>query len=382
MGAPEHSKQMGNYARLPVVFVRGEGWRLWDDEGLEYLDFLSGLAVLNVGHSHPKVVEAVQRQVAELSHVSNLLWTEPAEQLATELSRRSLEGCVFFCNSGAEANEAAIKLARAHSFRSGRQAKDIVVFEQAFHGRTMGALSATPQEGKQAPFAPLLAGFRVAEKTAASVDALVDDHVAAVIVEPIQGESGVHVIPDDVLEAARAACDRVGALLVFDEVQTGIGRTGSMFAYEQTPVKPDLMTLAKALGGGLPIGALVTAEPYGGVLQPGDHGSTFGGNAVTCAAALAVLAVIDEQGLIENARDNGAVLAAGLAEFGAVRGRGMMLAVEIEGDAPQLVRRALVEHRLILNATGPHTLRFLPPLTIGAEQIERCLSDLRTLGVS
>ncbi len=370
----ERSSVIASYARLPVEFVRGEGARLWDDEGNEYLDFLCGISVTNIGHCHPRVVQAVRDQVGRLMHTSNLYYTEPAMRLAQRLSQSSLGGKVFFCNSGAEASEAAIKLAR-----KARAGGDVVVVYGAFHGRTYGALSATPQESKQAPFAPLVPGFRA---VAAEPDALagaVDERTAAVLVEPIQGESGVHVLSNDTLAAARAACDEHGAALIFDEVQCGMGRTGTLWAYEQTGVRPDAMTVAKALGGGLPIGALITGERLADVLAPGDHGSTFAGGPVVAAAALAALEVTDEQPLLDRVRELGQRLMAGLRELPhvvSVRGRGLMLACELDVPAPEVVSRALLAQRLIVNATGPTTMRLLPPLTIEREQVDDALARL------
>jgi acetylornithine/N-succinyldiaminopimelate aminotransferase len=364
------------YARLPVEFVRGEGWRLWDDEGNEYLDFLSGISVTSVGHCHPRVVEAVRDQMGRLTHTTNLFYTEGPMRLAARLSERSLGGKVFFTNSGAEAIEAALKLVRR-----ARPGGEIVVFEGAFHGRTYGALSATPQESKQAPFAPLVPGFIVVPKDADALRAAVTERTAAVLAEPVQGETGVWILPDELLEAARAACDQTGAALVFDEIQSGMGRTGTLWAHAQTPVVPDAMTVAKALGGGLPIGALITGERLADVLEPGDHGSTFAGGPLVAAAAHAALDVIDDEALLARVRELGERLAAGLAELPGVtevRGRGLMRAIEIEG-APDLVRRALLEQRLVLNATGPTTVRFLPPLIVGEEQIDDALGRLRTL---
>ncbi|MDQ6914861.1 MAG: aminotransferase class III-fold pyridoxal phosphate-dependent enzyme, partial [Actinomycetota bacterium] len=262
--ALEREHVVPTYARAPVEFVRGEGARLWDDEGNEYLDFLCGISVTSVGHCHPDVVRAVSEQVARLEHAGNLFYTEPAMRLAARLSVRSLGGKVFFSNSGAEAIEAAIKLVRR-----ARPGGDVVVVEGAFHGRTYGALSATPQESKQAPFAPLVPGFVVVPKDPGALEAAVTERTAAVLLEPVQGETGIWPLPDDLLRAARAACDRTGAALVFDEIQCGMGRTGTLWAYEQTGVVPDAMTLAKALGGGLPIGALVTGERLADALGPG-----------------------------------------------------------------------------------------------------------------
>jgi acetylornithine/N-succinyldiaminopimelate aminotransferase len=370
----ERTSVIHSYARLPVEFVRGEGAWLWDAEGNEYLDFLCGISVTSLGHCHPRVVAAVREQVGLLMHTSNLFYTEPAMRLADRLSRSSLGGKVFFCNSGAEANEAAIKLAR-----KARSGGDVVVIDGAFHGRTYGALSATPQEAKQAPFAPLVPGFRAVQADPDAVRGAVDASTAAVLVEPIQGESGVRVLSTELLQAARAACDEHGAALVFDEVQCGMGRTGTLWAYEQTGVEPDAMTVAKALGGGLPIGALITGRRLQDVLQPGDHGSTFAGGPVVACAALAALELTDDRGLLEGVREQGARLAEGLAllpHVVSVGGRGLMLSCELDIDAPALVRRALLDQRLIVNATGLSTLRLLPPLTIGEGEIAEALARL------
>ncbi len=282
------------YARLPVHFVSGDGAILWDDEGNEYLDFQTGLAVTALGHGHPTVVRAIAEQAERLVHVGNFFYSEPALRLAQRLSQCSLGGKVHFANSGTEANEAAIKIAR-----KARQGGEIVSLRRAFHGRTYGSLSATPQESKQAPFAPLVPGFVAVEPTARAVAGAVDERTAAVLLEPVQGESGIHALPDEVLHAAREACDRAGALLIFDEVQCGMGRTGTMWAYEQSGVRPDVMTLAKGLGGGLPIGACVTNAATADVLAAGDHGSTFAGGPVVAAGAHAVLDVVDDAELLE-----------------------------------------------------------------------------------
>ena len=376
----EQTSVMGSYARFPVDFVRGEGARLWDSEGNEYLDFLCGIGVTSLGHCHPRVVEAVREQVGRLMHVSNLFYTEPAMRLAERLSASSLGGKVFFCNSGAEASEAAIKLVR-----KARAGGEVVVVHGAFHGRTYGALSATPQESKQAPFAPLVPGFRAVAAEPAALRAAVDENTAAVLLEPIQGESGVHVLSEEVLRAAREACDEHGAALVFDEVQCGMGRTGTLWAYQQAGVEPDAMTVAKALGGGLPIGALVTGERLADVFVPGDHASTFGGGPVIASAALAALSVTDDAELLGRVRELGSRLLAALEQLPhviSVRGRGLMLACELDVPAPALVRRALLEQRLIVNATGPTTVRLLPPLTIaqadadeGVRRLEAALAD-------
>jgi acetylornithine/N-succinyldiaminopimelate aminotransferase len=372
--ALEAAYVLPTYARQPVELVRGEGTRVWDADGNEYLDFLSGISVLNVGHCHPHVVEAVREQAGRLMHATNLFYTEPAMRLAKRLSESSLGGKVFFSNSGAEANEAALKLVRKAKPGGG-----VVVVHGAFHGRTYGALSATPQESKQAPFAPLVPGFTVVAPEPAALDAAVTDDTAAVLIEVIQGETGVHVMPDELLQAARDACDRAGAALVFDEVQTGMGRTGTLWAYEQTGVVPDALTSAKALGGGLPIGALVTGERLAGVFAPGDHGSTFAGGALVAAAANAAFDVLEDPRLLASVRELGERLREGLAGLPGlsdVRGRGLMVACEVEQDAPALVRRALLDERLILNATGPTTVRMLPPLIVTAEEIDDALARL------
>lgn len=366
-----------SYARYPVTFASGSGCTLVDDEGVEYLDLLAGVGVCNTGHCHPDVVAAVKHQTETLMHVSNLFYTTPMARLAERLADNSLGGRVFFANSGAEANEAAIKLVR-----KARPGGDVVVLHGAFHGRTYGALSATPQESKQAPFAPLVPGFRPVAAEADAIRAAVDQDTAAVLLEPVQGETGVHPLPDDVMIAAREACDRVGAALVFDEVQCGVGRTGRLWAYEHTDVVPDAMTLAKGLGGGLPIGALVTGPRLSEVYAPGDHGSTFGGNLVVTAAANAVLDIVDQADFLEHVEEMGIRLAEGLRDVPgvrSVRGRGLMLAAEVDGDAPELVRRALLEQRMVINATGPTTVRFLPPLVISEDEVDEAVRRMTAL---
>jgi acetylornithine/N-succinyldiaminopimelate aminotransferase len=367
----ERTAVMPTYLRNPVEFVRGAGTRLWDDEDNEYLDFLTGISVAHLGHCHPHVVEAVREQAGRLMHVGNLYYTEPGMRLAGRLSDHSLGGKVFLCNSGTEAIECAIKLARRH-----KPGGDFVVLEGGFHGRTMGALSATPDETKQAPFGPLVPGFRVASRHGPLP---VDQGTAAVIIEPIQGESGIHPVDAELLASAREACDATGALLVFDEIQCGMGRTGTLWAWQQLGVRPDVMTVAKGLGGGMPIGACITDPAHADVLQPGDHGSTFAGGPVICAAANAVLDVVEDPAVLRAVARKGDRLAAGLRALGLeVRGLGLMLAFRAD-DAPSLVRRALLEERLVLNATGPDTVRLLPPLTVSDDEIDEAVGRIGAL---
>jgi len=357
---------MGTYVRQPVEFVRGAGTRLYDDAGNEYLDFLAGISVVQIGHCHPDLVRAVSEQAGRLMHVSNLFYTAPAIELAGRLSDRGLGGTSFLCNSGAEAIECALKLARRHRAGGG-----FVVMEGGFHGRTMGALSATPQEAKQAPFAPLVPGFAtVPRDDGAALAAAVGPDTAAVLIEPIQGEGGIHPLSEETLRAAREACDRHGALLIFDEIQCGMGRTGDLWAWQGIGVRPDVMTAAKGLGGGLPIGACLTTAEVADTLRPGDHGSTFAGGPVVAAGAHAVLDVVDDPAFLAAVAVKGERLSAGLAALGLdVRGRGLMLAFAHD-DAPALAGRLLAEHRLVVNATGPDTVRLLPPLTVTDAEID------------
>jgi acetylornithine/N-succinyldiaminopimelate aminotransferase len=365
----ERDAVMATYARNPVEFVRGEGTRLWDDDGNEYLDFLTGISVAQLGHCHPRVVEAVREQAGRLMHVGNLFYTEPGMRLAKRLADLSLGGRVFLCNSGAEAIECALKLARRR-----RQGGGFVVMEGAFHGRTMGALSATPQETKQAPFAPLVPGFTVVPRNdrEALLGAVTGD-TAAVLLEPIQGESGIHPVDPEVLHAAREACDEHGALLILDEIQCGMGRTGTLWAHEQVGVTPDVMTVAKGLGGGLPVGACVSSPETAAVLETGDHGSTFAGGPVIAAAANAVLEVLTEDGFLDTVRARGERLAAGLRGLGLEpRGLGLMLGFDLPG-AQDVARRLLLEHRLVVHATGPETIRMLPPLTVSDDEVDEAV---------
>jgi acetylornithine/N-succinyldiaminopimelate aminotransferase len=379
--ALEQRYLMRTYKRAPVEFVRGEGSLLWDAEGREYLDFLAGISVCSVGHCNPEVVEAVREQAGRLMHTSNLFYTEPMVRLAERLSKSSLGGRAFFSNSGTEANECAIKIARKHAHRRGIEAPEIVSFERDFHGRTYGALSATPALAANPALAPMLPGFRsVPLNDAAALRGAVGESTAAVLIEPIQGEAGIYPVQDEVLLAAREACDEAGALLIFDEIQTGVGRTGSLWAYEQTPVRPDVLTSAKALGGGMPIGACLTTAEAGEVLEPGDHGSTFAGGPLACAAALAVLEIVDDPALLRGVRERGGELREGLLGLDGVvevRGRGLMAGVGIgDGFDAAAIGADLLERGLIVNVPEPGTLRLLPPLTVDSDQIERAVAAI------
>jgi len=372
---------MPTYKRAPVEFVRGEGARLWDSDGRQYLDFFAGVSVHSAGHCHPKIVEAIRDQAGRLMGTSNLYYTEPGLRLAERIAESSLGGRVFLTNSGTEASECAIKLVRKHAHARGIERPEVVVLEGAFHGRTLAALAATPKLAREDLFGPLPEGFvAVARDDAEALRAAVGESAAAVMIEPIQGEAGVWPISNEIVAAAREACDSTGALLVLDEVQTGMGRTGSLWAYEQLPVRPDVMTAAKALGGGLPVGACVASPEFGDVLGPGDHGSTFAGGLVAAAAALAAFDVIDDPALLRRVRELGGRLRDGLAELEGVelvRGRGLMLAAGLaDGIDADNVASSALENGLVINVPAPGTLRFLPPLTIDDGDIEEALGTL------
>jgi acetylornithine/N-succinyldiaminopimelate aminotransferase len=371
------------YARIPVAFVRGEGPWLFDADGKRYLDFFSGLAVTNLGHAHPAIVAAVREQVGKLCHTSNVFYSEPAARLAQMLVERSFADRVFFCNSGAEANEAALKLARKYGADMGGGRYEILTASNSFHGRTLATISATGQEKVQRGFQPLLQGFRyVPFGDAAATAAAVRDETIAILVEPIQGEGGAVVPPEGYLKALRELCDRRRLLLLLDEVQTGIGRTGALFAYEHEGIRPDVVTLAKALGGGLPIGAMLATAEAAEVLGKGSHGSTFGGNLVSAAAACAVLESLADGRLLENARKRGdqilqamRALARRLPMIQDVRGRGLILGIELDREGKPVVDAALREG-LVVNCTAERVIRLLPPLVIGDEETARAIEIL------
>ena len=355
------------YARQDVTFVAGDGCWLVDDAGRRYLDLVAGIAVVGLGHRHPAPLAAAQAQLDRLWHVSNLYSTEPQAWLADLLAERFGGAQAFFCNSGAEAVEAAIKYARKATGKPG-----IVALHNSFHGRTLGALSATGQPAKQEPFAPLVPGVRFAEANdTASLIGATDETVGCIILEPVQGEGGVRPLTAEFLAAARALADETGALLVLDEVQTGNGRTGTFFCFEQLGVRPDAVTLAKGLANGLPIGALLVAESAAGAFAPGDHGSTFGGNPVACAAAAAVVETIDDE-LLASVQAGGALVR---AAFPAARGRGLLLGLDVEPPASEVVD-ACRERGVLVGSAGERTVRLTPPLTIREDELAHGLAVL------
>lgn len=375
------------YKRLPVAFERGQGAWLWDTEGKRYLDALSGIAVCGLGHAHPKVAQAVCDQASVLVHTSNLYRIPLQERLARRLCALSGMERAFFCNSGAEANEAAIKLARLHARARGIARPKIVVMEGSFHGRTLATLSATGSAAVQQGFEPLVDSFvRVPYGDADAVEALANDpDVVAILVEPITGEGGIHVPPPDYLRRLRELADRTGWLLMLDEIQAGIGRTGYWFAFQHAGIVPDVVSLAKGLGNGLPIGANLVAGAARDLFSPGTHGTTFGGNPLVCRAALAVLDVMQEEALCEQAARQGELLRNRLNErLGhrdgviAVRGRGLMLGVELDRPAGELVMAAL-ERGLILNVTAERVIRLLPPLIVDDAEVEQIATTVADL---
>ncbi|MFE7068442.1 MULTISPECIES: acetylornithine transaminase [unclassified Microbacterium] len=373
-----------------ALLTRGEGSYLWDAEDRRYLDFLAGIAVTSLGHAHPVFVDAVSRQAATLAHVSNYFATPPQLALAARLKRLAgagIDGRVFFSNSGAEANEAAFKLARLHG---GAERPRILALENGFHGRTMGSLALTAKESMRAPFAPMPGGVEHIPATIEALEAAMDDRVAAVIVEPIQGEAGVVELPEGYLAAARSLTLAHGALLIVDEIQTGAGRTGAWFGFSHEGITPDAITLAKGIGGGFPIGALVTYGAASALFTPGSHGSTFGGNPLATAVADAVLAEIERADLVDNAARRGAelrdiILGIDSPLVGGVRGRGLLVGVALSQPVAGAVVAAAQDRGLIVNAANPETVRVAPALTIGDTELAEfrelfaaALSDVHT----
>jgi len=372
------------YARYPVLLVRGKGTRVWDLEGEEYLDFVSGLAVCSLGHCHPKVVKAIQDQAEKLIHVSNFYYIEPQIQLASLLCKHSFADKVFFCNSGAEANEGAMKLARKYAKeKAGKDRYEIITMERSFHGRTLATLTATAQEKFHKGYEPLMPGFKyVPFNDIRAVRNAIDSKTCAVMLEPIQGEGGVNCPSEGYLKALREICDEKGILLIFDEVQVGMGRTGKLFAYEHDGIEPDMLTLAKSLAGGVPIGALLIRKGIADSFRPGDHASTFGGNPLATAAGVASLTTILEEGMLENCQKMGDYFFSQLEALQKkfpfvkeVRGKGLILGVELKIDGGTIVREML-RKKILINCTMGNVLRFLPPLIVTKEEIDRVVHAL------
>lgn len=375
---------MKTYGRYPIVPVRGEGCRLWDADGKEYLDFLGGVAVNNLGHCHPKVVAALQAQAAELIHCSNYYQIPQQIELAELLCSHSFADKAFFCNSGAEANEAAIKLARKYSRdKYGPERYEIITAAESFHGRTMATVSATGQEKVQRFFDPLLHGFtHVPFNDAAALEAAVTPNTCAVMLEPIQGEGGVNVPSHGYFQEVRRICDQHGLILIFDEVQVGMGRTGKLFAYEHFDIAPDVMTLAKALAGGAPIGAMLAKDEFAAAFTPGTHGSTFGGNPLVCAAAIATVRTIQEDGLLNRAEEIGEYMVGELETLGRkypffseVRGIGLMIGMSLTIPGADIVKKGH-ERGVLLNVTHDTVLRFVPALIVSRQEIDQMIAIL------
>jgi acetylornithine aminotransferase len=375
---------MQTYTRQPLSIVRGRGTKVYDLEGREYIDFVSGVAVNILGHGHPDLVQAIQRQAAQLIHTSNLYYTEPQVKLAQMLVDHSFADKVFFCNSGAEANEAAIKLARRYSHdKYGAGRFEIITMKNSFHGRTMATLTATGQEKIQKGYEPLLPGFKyVAFNNLEELEGAVTDKTAAIMLELIQGEGGVHVAEREYVKQVRDLCAQKDVLLIFDEVQTGMGRTGTLFSYEQFGVQPDVMTLAKGLGGGVPIGACLATDSVATAFSPGSHASTFGGNPLACAAGLTVCRILLEGQVLDHAYRMGEYFTKGLSDckeqhrvVREVRGLGLLQGIDLAMDAKAVVNECLARG-ILINATGDHVLRFVPPLIITKLEIDRLLNTL------
>jgi len=372
---------IANYTRLPVVVVRGEGSRVWDADGRAYLDLFPGWGVSATGYGHPRVVEAVRAQAGRLMHMPNNFYNELQGQLAEAIVERAFAAQCFFCNSGAEANEAALKLARLVGGPNGRT--EFITMTGSFHGRTFGALSATAQAKYQDPFKPIVPGFHhVPFGDAAAAGAAMSDRVCAILVEPVQGEGGVNVAPREYFQRLRELCDAAGALLIFDEVQTGVGRLGTWYGCQHIEVEPDVITLAKALGGGMPIGAMVAKPEYAQLLRPGTHASTYGGNPIACAASLAVFEAIEQEGLLDNVRRMGDHLRTKLDAFAdefsivrIARGAGLMQGVDLTVPGASIVARCL-ERGLIVNCTAGSVVRFLPAYTVTADELDEGLAIL------
>jgi len=379
---------MHTYSRLPLALVKGQGARVWDADGKEYLDFLGGLAVNSLGHCHPRVVEAIKKQAENFLHCSNLYYIQPQAELAKWLVDHSAADRVFFCNSGAEANEAAIKLARRWGKANrGPDAGHIISLRNSFHGRTLATITATGQAKYQEGLEPLPAGFSyVTLNDLAELEAEIErqgDKLCAIMLEVIQGEGGVNVADREYVQAVRRLCDERGVLLIIDEVQTGMGRTGRLFGYEHYDIEPDIFTLAKALGGGVPIGAMLAKEQVAEAFSPGTHASTFGGNPLACAAGLAVVQTMEDEGLVERCAKMGEYFMEGLRSLGEkhsslvqdVRGKGLILGLEIARGARDVAGACLAKG-ILVNAIGDRVLRFLPPFIITEAEIDQVVAAL------
>jgi len=371
--------------RTPVCFSHGKGINLWDINGKKYYDFLAGIAVNALGHSHPKLVNAIKQQAEKLIHCSNLYYIESQAKLAEKLVSISCADKVFFANSGAEANEGAIKLARIYFKKKGMPEKyEIITLEKSFHGRTLATIAATGQDKYQKPYCPLTPKFlKVPINDLEALEKAINSSTCAVMIEPIQGESGVNLTSVEYLTGVRKLCDEKGILLIFDEVQCGLGRTGKLFAYEHFGVEPDIFTLAKALGGGFPIGALCAKEHVASAFEPGDHGSTFGGNPLSCTAALAALDVIIEEGLVENSAKMGTYFMSKLSELAEkysiiqeVRGKGLMIGVQLSIDAAVEIKNKCFEKGYLIGSIGNNILRMLPPLIVTEQDIDGMIDTL------
>jgi len=379
---------MNTYSRLPVTFVKGEGVWLWDDQGRKYLDALAGIAVCSIGHCHPKLVKAISEQAGTLIHTSNLYHIDKQEKLAEKLAKLSGLNKSFFCNSGAEANETAIKLARLYGHNKGIDLPTVIVMEHSFHGRTMATLTASGNRKVQAGFEPLLTGFaRVPfnDLEAITQVSVHNKNVVAILVEPYQGEGGINIPQADYLEGLRRICDKNGWLLILDEVQCGIGRSGKWFAFQNSGIVPDVITLAKGLGSGVPIGACIAGNIAGEVFKPGNHASTFGGNPLACTAAITTLDIIEEEGLMCNALEQGDFMRqifqeqlGNLDNVTQIRGQGLMIGIELTKPCGELVNNAL-KQRLLLNVTSDNVVRLLPSLVIKQNETEQIVNMVSTL---
>jgi len=375
---------MATYKRFPIVLVRGSGAKVWDSNGKEYLDFVAGIAVCSLGHSHPKVIEAIKKQAEILTHVSNLYYIEPQIHLARMLVENSFADKVFFCNSGAEANEAAIKIARKYAYENMAGGKyELITMKDSFHGRTIATVTATGQPKFQIGFAPLLEGFSyVPFNDISALDNAVTEKTCGIMLEPIQGEGGIKIPDDEYLSKVRKICDDRGILMILDEIQVGMGRTGTLFAYEQYKIKPDIVTLAKAVGNGFPVGVMMATDKLASAFQPGNHASTFGGNPLAMAAGLATLETILSDGILENVRRVGAYFVRRLHELKSryavikdIRGRGLIIGLELNIEGADIVKECM-DRGLLINCTGGTVLRFVPPFIIMERDVDTAIGVL------